>query len=446
MLNQKAEQLGIHVSADAAAASAAERLRALGRNGQAVSLDVLVQQALAPKGLTAADFEIFIRHDLMIQELIQAQGLAGVLVTPQEASAAYQRERQELSAQVVFFSGSNYLASVKPTEAALGQFYTNFQAHFRLPDRVQVNYVVFPASNYLVQARAEWAKTNLSDNVEAYFHKVGETYRGSKSAAEAKQKITEELIEARAQGDARKDANAFATAVFAQDPPRAENLSAVAKQMGYVVHQTAPFDKQNGPYELEKPVNFTKTAFQLTADSPLAGPLLEGDAMYVLALAKTLPSELPALSQIHFQVAMDYQQREAVMLAMRAGQAFYQSLTNQMAAGHTFASVCVGAGLKAEVLPPFSLSTQEMPELGERASLGQIKQAAFTTPIGKPSAFIQAGDGGFILLVQSKLPLDQTQMASELPQFTQNLRRSRENEAFNQWLQTEAASALKLPK
>ena len=39
-------------------------------------------------------------------------GLTGELITPQEAAAVYQREHQELSAQIVFFSASNYLASV----------------------------------------------------------------------------------------------------------------------------------------------------------------------------------------------------------------------------------------------------------------------------------------------------------------------------------------------
>jgi len=33
------------------------------------------------------------------------------------------------------------------------------------------------------------------------------------------------------------------------------------------------------------------------------------------------------------------------------------------------------------------LSTQELPELGERADLDQFKHAVFTTPVGKTSGF-----------------------------------------------------------
>ena len=103
-----------------------------------------------------------------MQQLQQAIGLTGELITPQEAAAVYQRDHQELSAQIVFFSASNYLSSVTVTPAAVAQFYTNYLAEYRLPDRVQVSYVAFEVTNYLAQARAEWAKTNFDELVGAY--------------------------------------------------------------------------------------------------------------------------------------------------------------------------------------------------------------------------------------------------------------------------------------
>ena len=84
MFLQKAEQLGIHVSEDAVAAAASTRLASIARNGQPIPLDSLIQQALGPAGFNAADFESYIRHDLMIQQLVQAVGLSGNLITPQE--------------------------------------------------------------------------------------------------------------------------------------------------------------------------------------------------------------------------------------------------------------------------------------------------------------------------------------------------------------------------
>ena len=51
-----------------------------------------------------------------------------------------QRENQEFSAQSVFFSPSNYLSAVTVTPDAVAQYYTNYLAAYRLPDRVQVSY------------------------------------------------------------------------------------------------------------------------------------------------------------------------------------------------------------------------------------------------------------------------------------------------------------------
>jgi hypothetical protein len=41
------------------------------------------------------------------------------------------------------------------------------------------------------------------------------------------------------------------------------------------------------------------------------------------------------------------------------------------------------------------------------------------------------------------MPVDQAAMNADLPQFTASLRRQRESEAFNQWLQAEANRQLR---
>jgi parvulin-like peptidyl-prolyl isomerase len=442
LLTQKANDLGIYVSDDEAATAASEMLHMLGRNGQAVPLSEFVKQVLQPKGLTAEDFKNFVRQYLVMEQLQQAIGLTGELITPQEATTAYQRDHQELSAQIVFFSASNHLSSVTVTPAAVAQFYTNYLAEYRLPDRMQVSYVAFEVTNYLAQARAEWARTNFDELVGTYFRQVGENYRNSKSPAEAKEKIREELIRDRAGNDARKDANDFANAVFNIDPAKPENLATVANQRGLPVHVTAPFGGEFGPEEFTAPQGFTKAAFALTPDEPFARPVAGPDAVYFLAFARQLPSEIPPLDQIRDRVTRDYQWRSAILLARRAGTNFVHTLAG-MTADRGFATLCDNAGLPPRVLPAFSLSTRELSELGDQAELNQLKQAAFTTPVGKTSDFVVTTDGGFIVYVQSRLPIDQAKLNSELPQYIVAFRRERQNEAFGQWVNLEANRELR---
>jgi hypothetical protein len=443
MLAQKANDLGIYVGDDEVVTVANDMLRSLGRNGQAVPLTEFVKQVLQPKHLTAQDFENFVRQYLVLEQLQQALGLTGELITPQEAAAAYQRDHQELSAQIVFFSASNYLSSVTVTPAAVAQFYTNYLAEYRLPERMQVSYVAFEVTNYLAQAGpngpgqilTSWWRPTSARYGRALFPKFqvarrseGENPRG--------------LIRDRAGSDARKDANEFANAVFNQEPAKPENLAAVAKQKGLPVRVTAPFAAESGPEEFSAPPGFTKAAFGLTPDEPFAGPIAGPNAVYVLAFAKRLPSEIPPLDQIRERVTQEYQLQEAILLARHAGTNFVRTLAG-MTADRGFASLCVAAGLQPQVLPAFSLSTQELPELGERADLNQLKQAVFTTPVGKTSGFEATSDGGFIVYVQSRLPIDQAKMNSELPQYTVALRRERQNEAFTQWVNLEANRQLR---
>jgi hypothetical protein len=444
LLDRKAADLGVHVGDDAIVAAANEMLRTLGSKGQPVAMDKFVGEVLAQESLTAVDFKHFVAQDLSIQQLVQALGLPGALVTPQEAAAFYQREHQEVSAQAVFFSASNYLAQVVATPGAVARFYTNYLADYRLPDRVQVNYVAFELSNHLAAAEQKLGETNLDDQVAGIFREHGmETIPGAKTADEEKAKIREALIRQEAAAATHQEANDFAKTLFAMDPVKAENLAVVAKKMGVTVHSTAPFAASSGPEDFNAPEDFVKAAFSLTTDDPLAGPVAGADAIYVLALAAQLQSTIPQLDDIRGRVTEDFRQREAALAAQRVGTNYAAAILPQLAAGKTFAVASVAAGFSPEVLPPFSLSTSELPALGDRVELNLLKRVAFGTPVGRTSGFVETADGGFVLFVQSQPPLDQADMNAQLPQFTSQLRRSRQNEAFNAWLQAEANRELR---
>jgi parvulin-like peptidyl-prolyl isomerase len=443
LLIQRGQDLGIQIGDEAVATAANQLLsqpglvQALGVNGPGVPLDSFVKAVLQPKGLDAGDFENFVRHDMVMEQLRQAMGLTGQLITPQEAAAVYQRQYQELSAQIVFFSASNYLAAVAVTPEAVGKFYTNYLAEYRLPDRVQVSYVAFSVTNFMAAAEQKLSRTNLNEQVEAIYRQYGtNAFPEVKTPEATRAKIRDLLIRQQAMTAARQQADDFASEVFNQDPVRPENLATVAKAKGLAVRLTAPFSGEYGPAEITAPEAFTKAALALTPDEPLAGPIIGRDAVYVIALAKQLPSEIPPLSRIRERVTQDYQFHEATLRAQAAGTNFVQALQLQGdAGGKVFSMVCAAAGLRAETLTPFSLSTTDLPELEDRVPLTQLKSVAFGTAIGQTSDFQKTDDGGFVVYVKSELPLDMNAMNASLPQFAAALREQRETAAFYNWLE-----------
>ena len=442
LIGQKALNQGIHISDEAVKTAAVGFLQSLDRTGQPVPLNNFVERILTPEGLTVVDFQNFIRTYLTVQQMVQTYGLAGALVTPQEISQLYDREYQEISASAVFFSASNYLSQVTVTPAVVAQFYTNYLASYRLPDRVQVSYVAFEVSNYLAQAKAEWAKTNFEDYVDGTYRQYAATEFAGDKPEEAKVKIRETLIQQRAAADASVDAKAFAAVAFAMEPVKVENLAVAAKQKGLVVKTTAPFAEQYGPSEFVSSAAFVKAAFKLSPDEPLAGPVAGQDAVYILGLAQQLPSAIPPLEQIRSRVTQDCQMQQAVALAQRAGTNFYAQASVQQVVGKKLTQVAVSAGLVPIVLAPFSLSSPAIAEVGDHAEVGTIKQVAFSTPPGQLSRFYPSAEGGFVLFVESLLPVDQAAKTAKLAEFSSQVHRGRQNEAFNIWLSTEASREL----
>jgi hypothetical protein len=439
LLIQKQEQLGIHVSSEMAGQFATDMLRQYGAPND------FVTKVLEPRGLQMSDLDRFIRHELGIQELISSVGMSGKLVTPQEAQSLYVREHEELATQAVFFDGSNYLAGVSAPAAAVQQFYTNHQSEYVIPERVQVSYVKFDYSNHL--AKAEHEITNLTQIVEDKFLGLGSNYvRYGKTPEEVKAKIREDILMRIALPEVRREANAFAGPLFESNPPTLENL---AKTNGLTVNVTPPFDIGSGPTNLDVGSEFTKAAFSLGPDRLVAEPIVSRDGVYVMSFKNRLPREIPTLEKIHDQVAADYKYNQALTLARKAGMNFQQALTNGLAQGKSFDTIAAEAKVKPVTLPPFSISTRSLPEVedhlplnGNRTQMG-LKDIAFSTMPGKASGFHETNDGGIVVFVKSKLPLDEAKMKSELPAFTGNVRQSRSREAFDAWFRKEADKGLR---
>ena len=447
---QKAKALGIAVTDEAMADAARQMLgqpsltRAFGTGGQAVPMDKFAEQVLKPRGFTVADFQHSVRAQLIVEQVRMTMGLSGALVTPQEAGALYDREHQEVSAQAVFFSATNYLSKVIATPAAVGQFFTNNMAYYRVPERTQVNYVWFNLTNYLAQAKTELMKTNFDATVDGIYRQYGATeFKDAKTPEEAKGKIRALLIQRRALSDAAEVARDFVKVLFAMDPVKLDNIITVAKRKGVALKTSAPFALNGSTEEFVNAPNVLKATAALNADSPFSDLIAGEDGIYIVGLAAQLPSMVPAFTDISARVGQDFQMQSALALANQAGTNFFITASVQTAAGQAFAPAAVGVGHAPVKLSPFSLSSTDVPEAGDRATIGELKQAAFTTTPGHVSRFVPTQDGGFVLFVQKLEAPDLTKKTAELPTFISQVRRGRENEAFNIWVNNEAGRELR---
>ena len=439
LIQAKAKELGIQVDQQAEVAQADIFLTTIGQ-GKSVRLQDIYDRYLKSEGLTLDDFEHFIGAQVMQEEMIQALGLSGALVLPQEASQLYDRQYQEYSAQAVFFSASNYLSQVTVTPSAVSQFYTNYLAEYRLPDRLQVSYVKYDLSNYMAAAEQKLGKTNIEAQANAIFAEKGlEAVPGAKSPEDAKARIRDAILRQAAAKAATDEAMQLVTPLFAMEPISPDNLATLAKKDGLTVHTTAPFSEMEGPLEFNAPSDLVKAMFTLNQDSPfIQKPVALMDGVYIIGLSKVIPSTIQPLSEIHDRVVEDFKNTEAAAKARAAGSNFFYTASMQMATGKTLAQAAIAAGQTPVALKPFSLSSKEIPEADGHADYREVLQTAFSTPVGHLSPFEATADGGFMLFVQSMLPVDQATKNADFPRFLAEMRRNRENEAFYAWLQVEA--------
>lgn len=425
-------KLNIHVGEDAAASMGRQMIRSFERIG-ITSAAMFIERILTPHGLGVDDFERYLRHFVGLQELISIYGTSGRLVTPTEAKSLYEREHQEIATDAVFFSASNYIGAITVNDTDLTRFYSNRLATYIIPERVQVSYVRFNVTNFLPQAQTELA-SNITDSVNAAYERYGTNYfADAKSPEQAKEKIREQIVRNQAMKDAGRKALEFANVLFDLKPFAPDALQKLATTNGLSAAVTEPFTRDDEPKDLEVGSEFTKAAFALTPDDPCAGPLPGQDGVYVIAYDKQIPRETPSFAQVRDRVVADYKHSQALMQAQMAGRFFYGTATNGLAQGKAFTNICAEAHLQPTELPPFSISTRSLPEAEEFIDLTQLKQTAFSIAPGKVSPFQPTHDGGMILYVKAKLPLDQSKAQSDLPAFVANLRRTRQQEAFEAW-------------
>src|SRR5215469_14050018 len=239
---QKAAELGVHVTDDQAQKAAANilhspaLLRAFGLENGSVQMSDFIAKVLEPRRLTSDDFENYVRDDLAIEQLQMLYGLPGQLLTPQEATNEYIRQYQEYSAQIIFFSASNYLGRVSVSPKDVEEFYTNYMAEYRVPVRAKVNFVLFSVTNYLAAAQNQIGTSNLELQVQNLFEKYGmQATPDAKTTNQALADIRNVLVRRQALQNASTDANNFAQSVFNIEPVSPKNLATAARQNGLTV-------------------------------------------------------------------------------------------------------------------------------------------------------------------------------------------------------------------
>jgi len=245
-----------------------------------------VKNELNERGkVTEDDFYHWVRDQVGVELLIKLYGMNGELITDKEAEFFFRRDHEQMTVELARFPLTNYISQIEPTAQEIGDFYTNRQANYRLPEREQLNYIFFNPSNYLAVAdKVMEGMSNLDAQIDQAYASGGATNfvdaAGHQLSADAaKAKMKEEF---RLQRLAMKAAQTNAvqlTELFFEEHMKGQaitnqlitktELEKFAASNGLTVVTTPPFDQENPPKELQVPPISLNEIFRLkTAGSP----------------------------------------------------------------------------------------------------------------------------------------------------------------------------------
>jgi hypothetical protein len=428
------------------------------------------QEHLARQGLTAADYNRFIEHEVGLRQLIAAAAVSARFVNAPEAEVIYRKEHQETEVQLALFWASNFLDKVIITNGAIGLFYTQrVQFAYRVPERTIVSYVEFPATNYFPEAEKQLAAmTNITELIDQSWsrHDTNDVFfkdeKGVPLAeAEAKQKMRNEERKRLALVSARREAAQFGSELMElkPDPNKAENLEKLAATRNLTVKATKPFDTVSGLDEFDAPTNsasrleesfqatFRKIALTLSNASPVYfRPIPGPQAVYVIALKGKVEPRTPPFEEISEKVTNDYKNFMAQELARRAGMAFGTNVTNGLALKKSFEEICKAENVELVNVPPFSDVTQSITNFDARINVRQLQYVSRDMEIGKATPYMaligpHSQEAGMVLCLKGRPKLDDARVQAALPEFMGQLRIYRQSEAFQQWFRKQAELA-----
>lgn len=453
-LMSEAKRLGVTVS-DAAAASRIvelpflqdEKTSSFSRAGYDQFLAVIQRD----NGMTRADFEQFMRHEIALQHLVQIGGMSGALVPPREAESRFRSANEQFSGQVVVFVSSNYVGQVNLSATNLTQYYSNRLAEYRTQEKATVRYVKFASTNFLAEADQKLSgNTNLAAVLDSEYTRRGaESFRDAQgqpiTAEAAKAQLKEEFRKNLALDAARRKANEFANRLYQLDA-KPESLNQLAGEQQLTVQTSLPFDQIRPPADMRVPQTFNRQAFALSAEEPFATPVVGEDAAYVFAFDRRIPSEVPPFEAVRQRVTDSLRRTESRALAEKAGKDFVASASQAIAQGKTFEAAAVAAGFKVVTVTNISSKAPSVAELGPRITMDQLVQVAQEAPVGSVAPFTPAFDGGFVLFVQGRSQPDDATVAAELPAYLTQSRQFGRFTAFSEWEKKRfAAAGVKMP-
>jgi len=395
VLQHEATELGI----DPTDTQTADRIKTIpvfqtGGQFDPAKYAVFVNEKLGPRGFTNLQLEEVVKDSLRL-EMLRDVISAPVGVSPAEIEEAG-KLLQKVDVQTVNFPMDAVVSSVTVSEDELKNLFAQYQ---------NSPYMVMP-------------ETRVAEVVE--FAIPADSKPADGKNVEALQKLADAAVDF---------SNKAAAGDFGQ----------AASAAGLTVKKTAEFDRsgmsrggdQSAAADLP---GIAPSVFLLAESKPVSDPIQVGDKFYVAKLVAINPRRAMTFDEARLGLEAQARRAKAAELLQQNATAAIAKIREAMAGGKSFADAATDAGLKVESINGVS-PTAAAPDQGA------IMRATLLMNPGQLSGFIPGMQGGYVVYLASRAPLDEAQIAKEKADIVPGIEKGKRDMLFQNWLVTAREAA-----
>lgn len=330
-----------------------------------------------PRGMNAKSLEMLFAENVILEKAstIAAQG---ALVTEDEIKKAFHLSSDKLTVDYASIPRS-LVDTVTITEEQTKAYFEQHADQFQMPEKVMVNYVSFPVSDYTntVSVTDDMVAQIYENNKQRYVKPAAEgAEEGAAPEYQPLEEVKDSIIESVTTDLARRAAANAADTLVAQLSDEATTFEKEVERSGLkMVSNTPAFGATDSVHGVDPTAPFARMAFDLEENLThyYSDPVVGRDFVYVIALHKKLDS-FPLTFDMAKADATESARIDAAETAyLEKVEAVHAEIEAALKAGTSFADATSTYNLELKQTVPFDASTQLEDEFGREITSATIQ-------------------------------------------------------------------------
>jgi peptidyl-prolyl cis-trans isomerase D len=417
VLLAKAEEMGIRVSDEEVQALIAYQ-PAFQRDG--VFDPKRYEQLLRYQKMSPEEFEALQKKALMAAK-VQDIFRQGVMVSDKELSDLYRLQSERVNLELFKLPARACLGKVSASKEDLEKYYNDHKDDFRVPAKVQVKILSFPAEDYM--KKVEVSEAEVRSAYEANKSRLPQVKGAPPSFDSLKVRIAEEIRLAKAMGFAAEEAKKAHDTIYQE-----ENFDAYAAKHGLRVQERGFFSGKDMPVELRQIRDVENQLFSLRVDD-VTSVLSSPRACYLIKIVAKKEASSPPFDEVKKDVEERWAAAEATTVCRKEAEAALVQLRK----GEDLRKVAKEKG--AEVVETgFFSAGSEIPKAGSSQDLiNAVFQLSEKSPY--PSEVYATSDGTIIIpRFKDRKSVEDGSWEKQKDMMKIILLKAKEAESFQAWL------------